>query len=105
MENKAVYKKAHYTELSNAEITENRNIVISECSKGGFTVAQQLKADGTKVFMKGALHIDDLEGLCNLRNALNIAIDAVIDKVAEEAKQKAKANNDFDWVDDIVSAD
>ena len=87
MENKAVYKKAHYTELSNAEITENRNIVISECSKGGFTVAQQLKADGTKVFMKGALHIDNLEGLYNLRNALNVAID----KVAEaEDKEKIK---------------
>ena len=99
MENKAVYKKAHYTELSNAEITENRNIVISECSKGGFTVAQQLKADGTKVFMKGALHIDNLEGLYNLRNALNIAIDMVAEK------KKQKVNDDFDWVDDIVSAD
>ena len=95
MENKAVYKKAHYTELSNAEITENRNIVISECSKSGFTVAQQLKADGTKVFMKGALHIDDLQGLYNLRNALNVAID----KVAE----KAKVNDD--WTKDILSAD
>lgn len=79
MENK-VYKKPRYTELSNAEITENRNIVISECSKGGFTVAQQLKADGTKVFMKGALHIDNLEGLYNLRNALNIAVDKVAEK-------------------------
>ena len=84
MENKAVYKKAHYTELSNAEITENRNIVISECSKGGFTVAQQLKADGTKVFMKGALHIDNLEGLYNLRNALNIVIDKVAEKEDKE---------------------
>ena len=84
MENKAVYKKAHYTELSNAEITENRNVVISECSKGGFTVAQQLKADGTKVFMKGALHIDNLEGLYNLRNALNVAIDKVAEKEDKE---------------------
>lgn len=84
MENKAVYKKAHYTEISNAEITENRNIVISECSKGGFTIAQQLKADGTKVFMKGALHIDNLEGLCNLRNALNVAIDNVAEKEDKE---------------------
>lgn len=88
MENKAVYKKAHYTELSNAEITENRNIVISECSKGGYTVAQQLKADGTKVFMKGALHIDNLDGLYNLRNALNIAID----KVAEKEDKETWAN-------------
>lgn len=84
MENKAVYKKAHYTELSNAEITENRNIVISECSKGGFTVAQQLKADGTKVFMKGALHIDNLDGLYNLRNALNVAIDKVTEAEDKE---------------------
>lgn len=87
MENKAVYKKAHYTELSNTEITENRNVVISECSRGGFTVAQQLKADGTKVFMKGALHIDNLEGLYNLRNALNVAIDKV-----EEADKEMWAN-------------
>lgn len=84
MENKAVYKKAHYTELSNAEITENRNVVVSECSKGGFTVAQQLKADGTKVFMKGALHIDNLDGLYNLRNALNVAIDMVAEKEDKE---------------------
>ena len=84
MENKAVYKKAHYTELSSAEITENRNVVISECSKGGFTVAQQLKADGAKVFMKGALHIDNLEGLYNLRNALDIAIDKVAEKEDKE---------------------
>lgn len=84
MENKAVYKKAHYTELSSAEITENRNIVISECSKGGFTVAQQLKADSTKVFMKGALHIDNLEGLYNLKNALNVAIDKVAEKEDKE---------------------
>ena len=84
MENKAVYKKAHYTELSNAVITENRNIVISECSKGGYTGAQQLKADGTKVFMKGALHIDNLEGLYNLRNALNVAIDKVAEKEDKE---------------------
>lgn len=95
MENKVIYKKAHYTELSNAEITKNRNVVISECSKGGFTVAQQLKADGAKVFMKGAIHIDNLEGLHNLRKALNVAVDKVV----------AKANGDFDWVDDIVSAD
>lgn len=93
MENKAVYKKAHYTELSNAEITENRNIVISKCSKGGFTVAQQLKADGTKVFMKGALHIDNLEGLYNLRNALNVAIDEIEEKKIKkcgQTKQKYK---------------
>jgi len=33
-----------YRELSKAEVSESRNIVISDCSKGGYTIAQQLVA-------------------------------------------------------------
>lgn len=33
----------------------------------------------TSVFLKGAFHIDDVEGLYNLRDAINVAI-----KYAEE---------------------
>ena len=70
--------KIEYNEISKAKITESRNIVISACSKGGFTVAQQLvaKEDNktTTVFMKGAFHIDDIHGLYELRDAVNLAI-------------------------------
>lgn len=75
--------KIEYSEISRARVTESRNIVVSSCSKGGFTVAQQLMAKEndktTSVFLKGAFHIDDVEGLYNLRDAINVAI-----KYAEE---------------------
>ena len=80
--------KITYNELSSACIQENRKIVISECSKGGFTLAQKLNIEETNghsldIFLKNAIHIDDLSGLYNLRDALNIAI-----KKQEEFEKK-----------------
>lgn len=78
-----VKNKIEYHELSRAKITDSRNIVISNCSKGGFTIAQQLEAKEndktTSVFMKGAFHVEDIHGLYNLRDAVNLAI-----KISEE---------------------
>jgi hypothetical protein len=75
--------KIEYNEISRAKVTDSRNIVISNCNKGGFTIAQQLEAkEGdkiTSVFLKGAFHVDDLHGLYNIRDAINLAI-----KVTEE---------------------
>ena len=75
--------KIEYHELSRAKITDSRNVVISSCSKGGFTIAQQLEAKEndktTSVFMKGAFHVEDIHGLYNLRDAVNLAI-----KISEE---------------------
>lgn len=83
--------KIEYTELSKAKVSDSRNIVISSCSKGGFTIAQQLEANENgkimTVFMKGALHVDDIHGLYELRDAINLAI-----KLDEEAK-----NNEGEW--------
>ena len=36
--------KIEYNEISRAKVTDSRNIVISNCNKGGFTIAQQLEA-------------------------------------------------------------
>lgn len=70
--------KVEYNEISRAKVSDSRNIVISTCSKGGYTIAQQLVAqeDGktTSVFMKGAFHVDDVHGLYELRDAINLAI-------------------------------
>lgn len=75
--------KIEYCELSRAKVTDSRNIVVSSCSKGGFTIAQQLEAKEndktTSVFMKGAFHVEDIHGLYNLRDAVNLAI-----KISEE---------------------
>ena len=86
--------KIEYSELSRAKVTESRNIVISNCSKGGFTIAQQLEAkEGdktTSVFMKGAFHVEDIHGLYNLRDAVNLAI-----KITEENDE-----SDGEWDDE-----
>lgn len=83
--------KVEYNEISRAKVTDSRNIVISSCSKGGFTIAQQLEAKEndktTSVFLKGAFHVDDIHGLYNIRDAINLAI-----KVAEE-----NISDETDW--------
>ena len=83
--------KIEYNEISKAKVSNSRNIVISSCSKGGFTIAQQLEANEngkiTTVFMKGAFHVDDIQGLYELRDAINLAI-----KIDEDVK-----NDEGDW--------
>ena len=73
--------KIEYKELGYASIKENRNLVLSECSKGGYTLAQQIIVDEgnrkTGLFLKNAIHIDDISGLYNLRDVLNIAISKI----------------------------
>ena len=82
--------KIEYSELSRAKVTDSRNIVISNCSRGGFTIAQQLEAKEnnktTSVFMKGAFHVEDIHGLYNLRDAINLAI-----KISEENSEDLDA--------------
>lgn len=86
-------KKMEYTEITKAKVTDKRHIVISTCSKGGFTVAQRLdtEEDGhtTTVYLKGAFHINDISGLYNLRDAINLAI----------SKVESGLTDDSDWDD------
>lgn len=83
--------KVEYKEISRAKVTDSRNVVISSCSKGGYTIAQQLEAKEndktTSVFLKGAFHVDDIHGLYNIRDAVNLAI-----KIAEE-----NSGEEADW--------
>lgn len=90
-----------YRELSKAEVSESRNIVISDCSKGGFTIAQQLVAreEGDKVttvFMKGAFHVDNIHGLYNLRDAINLAIQ-LSEEQTEAPEEEDWDNAEDDW--------
>lgn len=70
--------EGQYNKLSSAQIEENKKLVISEYTKGGYTIAQQIctKDNGKKlnVYLKGAIRIKDVSGLYNLRDALNVAI-------------------------------
>ena len=68
-----------FTELARAQIKDKRFAVISQNNVNNtFTIAQQVVVvDGkevVKVFMKGSLHVDSLQAIYNLRDALNEAI-------------------------------
>lgn len=85
--------KIDYTEISSASVTEKRKIVISTCSKGGFTVAQRMDTEEennkiTSLYLKGAFHINDITGLYNLRDAINLAISKV---------ESGDLDTDEDW--------
>lgn len=80
--------KTEYHEISRAKVAKSRNVIISHCSRGGYTIAQQLvaKEEGEKetaVFLKGAFHVNEVGGLYELRDAINLAI-----KVSEEGFEK-----------------
>lgn len=75
--------KNNYTKLAMAEITETRKVVISlaECEgkELGFTIAQQAEIiegkEVRKVFLKNSIHVDGINELYGLRDALNLAIE------------------------------
>lgn len=81
--------KIEYSEISSAKITDNRSIVFSDCSKGGYTVAQRMSITENnhtnKVYLKGAFHINDIQGLYELRDACNIAIKKIEERESDEA--------------------
>lgn len=87
--------KAEYEQLSSARVTKSKNIVVSKCSKGGFTIAQQLVVSDDQnevsVFLKGAYHIRDIDALIAVRDA----IDEAIGKVMES--EEGSIEDDVDW--------
>ena len=89
--------KTVYTEMTRAKVSDTRSIVISDCSKGGYTIAQELLLkDGdhkVPMFVKGAFHINDINGLHELRDCINLAISIIEERAV-------KAENDTDDEDD-----
>ena len=73
--------KPRFVELATAKISDTRNLVISEAQNGSYVMAQQLKVtEGKKqraIFLQGAIEITSMEGLLELRDALNVCISAI----------------------------
>lgn len=96
-----------YNELSKAKIQPNRNIVISAVEKSnefcGFTLAQQLEVrEGNKktnVFFKNAIIVEDIAGLYNIRDAINVAIEEFEKEqtLIEEFEKEESLKNNEDW--------
>ena len=89
-----------YNKLLEQKFTDTKSLVISENVKvsgknkefNGYTLAQRYqttKKSGEEIdtFLKGSIHVDDIEGLQKLRDILNIAI----------KKLEAKDIDDVDW--------
>ena len=75
-----------YNQLSKAEIKNNRNVVISEAMIPeshtlGYAVSEQIVIhEGEKettMFLKNGLGIISKEGLMNLRNAIDKALEQI----------------------------
>lgn len=81
--------KPEYTEIVSARITDNKSIVISDCSNGGFTIAQRVEIEENnhvnKIYLKGAFHIKDIHGLYELRDACNLVIQKVEEREMDDA--------------------
>ena len=71
--------KSNFFELANATLSPKRKAVISRLDDGSYTIGQKLEVnDGGKsmeVFLKGALHAENLLALQNLRDAINVALE------------------------------
>lgn len=77
--------KIIYKEIASGKINENKSIVISECSKGGYTLGQKLTMNdnGKKVdvFLKGAIHLDNVQSLINIRDAFNETLEKIKENI------------------------
>ncbi len=93
-------EKTTYTEIAKCKISRNRNAVISVCSKGGFTLAQQLETQDNgelvHIFLKGAIHVDTMENLKHLRNTLNYVLKNIEEDKQEEDDWESIEEDDWD---------
>lgn len=71
--------KTNFVEIANATISKKRQAVISRLDDGSYTIGQKLEVtEGDKttgVFLKGALHAENLLAIQNLRDALNVVLE------------------------------
>lgn len=71
--------KTNFVELANATLSSKRQAVISRLDDGSYTVGQKLEVkDGEKtmnIFLKGALHAENINSLQNLRDAINVVLE------------------------------
>ena len=72
-------ERSVFVELANATLSSKRQAVISRLDDGSYTIGQKIEVDdgGKKmhVFLKGAIHAENMLSLQNLRDALNIVLE------------------------------
>lgn len=80
----------NYIEVSRGSITDNRCLVVSKFSDSSYTIGQTLEVEEnnklTSVFMKGAIHINDLDGLYKVKQIIDNAIEKIEDEIVQDIK-------------------
>lgn len=70
--------KVSYDEVARVKMSDTRDVVISKCSKGGYTIAQKILIDKDEkpasIFLKGAIKVNDIEGLKDIKETIDMAI-------------------------------
>lgn len=69
-------RKVEYKEIASYKANDNKRVVVSSCSTGGYVVAQtRINKEGKEMFQKGAFRFDDLNSLRNFAACLSEAAD------------------------------
>lgn len=67
-------EKTTYNPVWQVKLSDNKFLVLSECSKGGYTLGQKIIAkDGENdidIFLKGTVHIKDIDTLKEIYNKI-----------------------------------
>lgn len=71
--------KLSYKELASVKVSKSKELVVSSCSAGGFTIASRMSVvndDGTPgfIFLKGATRVQTLKQLEAVRDMLDAAV-------------------------------
>lgn len=94
-------KDVEYTELARAKVQPMRSVVISKRENmGDFSLVMMLEVQEgnrtTYVYMKdSSMYVDNIDGLYNLRDALNVAISEA-EKSEKEKKSAISTENEWD---------
>ena len=93
--------KPTYMQLASSRANGSKNLVISSCSAGGFTLAQQLVSidpdtgERQTVFLKGACKIRDIDALKAFYKAIGLAVHK-----AENIERINDAEDSIEWDDE-----
>ena len=96
-------QKISYRTLASAQVTNTKRLVVSSCSKGGFTIAQQVIVrdpdDGNEItmFMRGAIHVKDLNALAEVAEAIEEAIRKSTSTIDEDVDSINWDDADDEW--------
>ena len=86
--------KVSYDEVARVKMSNTRDVVISKCSKGGYTIAQKILIDKdekpTSIFFFFSIKVNDIDGIKVIKETIDMAI----------KKLKGSEDESIEWDDE-----